>query len=244
MTDNPIPVAVDPVRLWEILDEHFTFDELHNLCFALGIDFESLPGDGKKSKAREIVIYCRNRATMEQLVGKVRQERPGLGWDEAPAQDPSTGQNRAESADRRLYSLVTAFNRNRHQPRSSQRTRMGDEITFRIRELVPELDGRFEVAAWLNSANMGKRIAAIEYLDWKQDTEYLGMLLDKLSTEQPFIQFHILITISSMLDQLGYNEMQLLRARLKAYDPEGDASRNLWSRDLQNRVEDWFRLVE
>ncbi len=121
---------------------------------------------------------------------------------------------------------------------------MGDEITFQIRELVPELDGQLDVAAWLNSANMGKRIAAVEYLDWKQDTEYLEALLDKLSTAQPFIQFHILIAISSMLDQLGYSEMQLLRKRLRAYDPEGDTSRNLWSQDLRNRVEDWFKLVE
>lgn len=237
-------MVVDPVRLWQVLDEHFTFDELHNLCFALGIDFENIPGDGKKSKARGIVIYCRNRATMEQLVSMVRQERPNLGWGVPEEAESAAEDAPMQSAEHHLYNLVKEFNRNRHQPKSSKRTRVADDITFQMRELVPALDSQFDVDNWLRSANIGKRVAAVEYLEWKQDTEYFGVLLDRLPIEQPFIQFHILIVLSSMLDQLTYEEMLMLRERLEAHDFGGDSSINLWKQDLLNRIHEWFSLVE
>lgn len=243
MSGDPISRSVDPVRLQGQLVEFFSLEDLRNLCFELGIDFDDLSGEGKKGKARELVIYCRNRAMTDRLIEKARQARPLVTWDQEEEDEAQTEQT-DDSPGRRLYALVKAFNQNRHQPMSTKRTRMGDDIAYQMRELAPELDGQFDVAAWLVSDNIGKRVAAVEFLDWKQDTEYFRILLDRLFVEKPFVQFHILIALNSLLDQLAYNEMRLLQERLKEYNPEGDGSRNLWSVGLQKRVEEWFKLVE
>jgi len=244
MTDDSIPAAIDPVRLWQQLSDYFSLDDLRTLCFTLGIDFENLPGEGKEGKARELVIFCRNRAMVDRLVEKVRQERPGLALGAPEAAEQGGDDTAAPPPEQRLYQLVVAFNRNRHQPRSSQRNRTADEIAFQMRALVPEVDGRFDVDRWLHSDNVGKRVAAVSYLDWKQDTEYFRVLLDRLPGEQPFIQFHILLALNSLLEQLPYEDMQTLRKELPDYDTGTDSSRTLWKRSLINQVEAWFKLVE
>lgn len=149
----------------------------------------------------------------------------------------------AESASRQLYLLVMSFNQNRHRPFSDDRTREGDNIAFKMRELAPDMDDQFDVVAWLQSDNSGKRLAAVEFLDWKKDTEYFKVLLERLFVEKPFTQFHILIVLNSMLNQLNYSDMKLLRDKLNAYDPEKDGAGSLWSDDLKTRVEAWFQSV-
>jgi hypothetical protein len=244
MDARSIPRPVDPVMVQQLLVEYFSLEDIRTLCFEMGVDFDDLPGEGKKGKSRELVIYCRNRAMVDKLVNKIRAARSEMPWPMEAGDDESAEKTLADSPARRLYDLVKAFNHNRHQPISNRRTRAGDDIAFRIRELAPELEGQFDLDSWLNSDNVGKRLAAVEYLDWKQDTEYFRSLLDKLFNETPFIQFHILIAINSLVDQLSYTEMKHLRERLAAYDPEGDGSRSLWSQDLQTRVEEWFKFVE
>lgn len=243
MTGDALSRSVDPVRLQAQLVEFFSLEDIRDLCFELGIDFDDLPGEGKKGKARELVIHCRNRAMTEQLIEKAQQARPLVSWEQTTGVEEQPDKTHF-APGRRLYALVKAFNQNRHQPISTRRTRAGDDIAYQMRELAPELDGQFDVIAWLMSDNMGKRVAAVEFLDWKQDTEYFRTLLDRLFVEKPFVQFHILIALNSLLDQLSYDEMRLLRERLNDYNPEGDGSRDLWSRGLQKRVDEWFKLVE
>lgn len=236
--------AIDPVRVWQLVTTHFSLEDIRTTCFVLGIDYETLPGEGKGGKARELVMYCRNRAMLGPLVTRLQQDRPSLEWIASETAESAAEEAAAQSAEERLYHLVKEFNRNRHQPLSATRNRIADDIAFQMREMAPTLDGQLDVDAWLHSANIGKRVAAVEYLDWKQDTEYLGVLLDKLPGEQPFIQFHILIAFSSMLDQLPYEDMKILSERLMVYDAEGDSSRYLWQQDLLGRVAEWFRSVE
>ena len=50
---------MDLPQLRDILVAYFNDNELRNLCFDLGIDYEKLGGDAKSSKARELVAYCR-----------------------------------------------------------------------------------------------------------------------------------------------------------------------------------------
>lgn len=244
MADNPIPMAIDPIWLRRRLVDYYSLEDIRTLCFDLGVDFDSLPGEGKDGKARELVIYCRNRAMIDTLVENARRARPQLEWLQTVGNDESGEDVNFDTPAKRIYALVKAFNFNRHQPLSSGRTRSGDEIAFKMRELAPELDGQFNVGDWLNSANIGKRVAAVEFLDWKQDTEYFNALLDRLFIDKPFIQFHILIALNSLLDQLSYDDMRFLRERLKDYEPEGDGSRKLWSLGLQKRVNKWFELVD
>lgn len=56
--------------------EHFNESELRNLCFDLGVDFESLGGQGKADKARELVAFFERRGLIAILVRTCRQQRP------------------------------------------------------------------------------------------------------------------------------------------------------------------------
>lgn len=239
-TAGPLPDVVDPIALHQKLVEHFTLEEIITLCFKLSIDFDVLPGKEKDGKARELVIYCRNRAMLEHLAQRMREARPHLDRTDTAsgASGPST---RDSTPAQQLYRLVQAFNRNRHQPYSFERTIAGDDLVFQMRELSPHLDGQLDVAAWLRSDNLGKRIAAVQFLDWKQDVEFFAPLLDSLLSEKPFVQFHILIALNSLLDQLDSSQMKTLRNVLAGYSTMGDASRAMWTNELQRRINEWFR---
>ena len=75
------PVVPQPVsgaelaRIRHALVDSFDLDELRTLCFDLGMDFESLPGQGKPAKAREMVNYWRNRHDLTRLTEAIRYER-------------------------------------------------------------------------------------------------------------------------------------------------------------------------
>ena len=239
--DNAFPDAVDPVALHRHLVERFTLDEIRSLCFQLGIDYDVLPGEGKESKARELVIYCRNRAMLEQLAQSAHKARSPLDRATGGASVRAGSRAHTPTRGQQLYALVQAFNKNRHQPYSVQRTIAGDDIVFQMRELAPELDGQFDVVAWLQSENLGKRVAALQFLDWKQDIEFFAPLLDKLTDEKPFVQFHVLIALNSMLDQLDSGQMKTLRNVLSGYITIDDAWRAMWAQELQRRVDNWFR---
>lgn len=75
------PAAVHPssgaelARIRHALVDSFDLDELRTLCFDLGMDFESLPGQSKPAKAREMVNYWRNRHDLTTLTEAIRYER-------------------------------------------------------------------------------------------------------------------------------------------------------------------------
>lgn len=64
--------------------ESFSEGELKHLCFfRLNVDYESLPGQGKSDKARELVYYCSRLQTIPQLLELCREERPQIVWPDA-----------------------------------------------------------------------------------------------------------------------------------------------------------------
>ena len=73
-----MPDGTDLVRLRQILTEHFDDGELRTLCFDLRIDYQSLPGEGKADKARELVAYCDRHERIAELEDKVRQLRSNV----------------------------------------------------------------------------------------------------------------------------------------------------------------------
>ena len=50
----------------------------------MGLDYESLPAQGKAGKAREIVAYCERSNNIFHLAEQCRQLRPNGPWDEMP----------------------------------------------------------------------------------------------------------------------------------------------------------------
>ena len=68
--DLPKPHSgAELARIRHTLVNSFDLDELRTLCFDLGMDFESLPGQSKPAKARELVNYWRNRHDLPRLNG-------------------------------------------------------------------------------------------------------------------------------------------------------------------------------
>lgn len=55
-------------------------EELQTLCFDLGVDYESLKGQGKEAKARELVIQCDRKGKLSQLVELCRAMIPAYEW--------------------------------------------------------------------------------------------------------------------------------------------------------------------
>ena len=68
-------------KLRQNLTECFTDEELHVLCFDMGIDYEDLGGQIKSAKAMALVTYCKYRGIVPQLVEACRKLRPNLSWE-------------------------------------------------------------------------------------------------------------------------------------------------------------------
>ncbi len=69
---------VDLKQLLQILQENFSDDELRLLCFELAIDYEDLPGSGKKRKSLELISYAQRHAKLDSLVQAINVQRPHL----------------------------------------------------------------------------------------------------------------------------------------------------------------------
>ena len=66
------------LTLRRALDDGYNADELRDLCFELGIDYEDLPGETQSAKARELVLFAKRHNLMAQLVAVVMAVRPHL----------------------------------------------------------------------------------------------------------------------------------------------------------------------
>ena len=74
------PTADYRAKLRENLVDTFGDNDLHDLCYDMDIDYESLPGQGKSAKARELIAYCERRGRLPELVAKLYKLRPNIAW--------------------------------------------------------------------------------------------------------------------------------------------------------------------
>jgi len=71
---------VTPSDLRLILVMRFDLEEIRTLCFDLEVDFDSLRGEGKAAKARELIIHLQNRRRLDKLISQIKQTRPDIEW--------------------------------------------------------------------------------------------------------------------------------------------------------------------
>lgn len=74
---------VDRQRLASVrvkLATYFSIEELRDLCFDLGVDFDDLPGLTKSSKARELIAFCERHGRTAVLLATARTVRPHVLW--------------------------------------------------------------------------------------------------------------------------------------------------------------------
>jgi len=68
------------VRLANILNTRFSLSELNTLAFYLSIDFDELPGEGKRRKAEELVKYLNRHQRLDELVKIGQQQGSDIDW--------------------------------------------------------------------------------------------------------------------------------------------------------------------
>ena len=87
--------SVDERKLLRALVDLFNEQDLRDLCFDLRVDYENLPGLGKKDKARELIIHFTRRRRINVLVTVFQEHRPQVSFDEimleATDEDPTAG---------------------------------------------------------------------------------------------------------------------------------------------------------
>ena len=66
------------MALWHILRDRTNAEDLRNLCFMLGFDYDMLPGDSRTGKAREIVARYDRREALDILAAALHQLRPDI----------------------------------------------------------------------------------------------------------------------------------------------------------------------
>lgn len=71
-------------RLRQQLVDSLSEEELKTVSFDLGVDYESLPAQGKASKARELVAHCERSGKIPELVAQCRKLRPNVSWEQVP----------------------------------------------------------------------------------------------------------------------------------------------------------------
>ena len=77
-------VLIQAGKLRQNLATYFSESELRDLCFDLGIDYETLPGTGKGDKVRELILYCIHHDCIRELAAQVSRLRPTVNWEDIP----------------------------------------------------------------------------------------------------------------------------------------------------------------
>ena len=76
--DESVALSSQAQVLYPLLNQSFDLNDLEELCFQLGIDWDNLRGDTKGSKARALLRYCDNRGLVPRLQSLMRLARPNL----------------------------------------------------------------------------------------------------------------------------------------------------------------------
>jgi len=80
-TPKSKPTESYRVKLRQNLVAAFNDSELRDLCFDMNVDYESLNGENKADKARELIGFCERRQSVPDLVARCRDLRPNTSWE-------------------------------------------------------------------------------------------------------------------------------------------------------------------
>jgi len=70
------------IELRQILTTRLSESELCDFCFDLDVDYDSLPGEGKANKARELIAHLDHRNRIPELIETGRRLRGDIPWPE------------------------------------------------------------------------------------------------------------------------------------------------------------------
>ena len=81
---------MNKAKLRNLLIKYFNSSDLDNLCFDLNIEYESIAGNTKEDKARELITHCFRHGILDTLVNRCRELRPHVDWNEFTTSEVST----------------------------------------------------------------------------------------------------------------------------------------------------------
>lgn len=68
------------MNLHELIRSSFNEEEVKDLCYELGVDYEDLPALGKAGKVRELIVYCQKNGRISPLLTACQTARPHVEW--------------------------------------------------------------------------------------------------------------------------------------------------------------------
>jgi hypothetical protein len=71
-------------KLHGLVDRYYGSKEFRTLCFDLSVDFDSLGGEGKSSKVRELILALARIDRLQELVNLTEWQRPNVDWPPVP----------------------------------------------------------------------------------------------------------------------------------------------------------------
>lgn len=84
-------------ELRNLIDQHFSLEEIQTLCFDMHVEFEHLAGNTRPLKIQNLIVYLAQRQLLPDLLNWLQQQRPNVSWELAqsahwpplPAAEPS-----------------------------------------------------------------------------------------------------------------------------------------------------------
>ncbi|UCG23918.1 MAG: hypothetical protein JSW55_17565 [Chloroflexota bacterium] len=70
--------------LHAMLDRYFNLEEVRTICFELGVDFDSVAGEGKSARIRELILGLARQDRLPELVSLAASQRPHVSWPAVP----------------------------------------------------------------------------------------------------------------------------------------------------------------
>ena len=101
------PLTASPAQLRDWLMDHFSVEEMRDLCANLGIYYDEFTPQ-RSAMAREMVAYCERRQRLSELVGAVRRARPQVAVPQRGGVDVSLAEQ-IEAAFRYLHAHPRAL---------------------------------------------------------------------------------------------------------------------------------------
>ncbi len=88
--------TVNLIDLHQFLDQHFNDQDLRTACFALAVDYDNLPAEGKTNKMRELIQHLNHRGRLKDLLAYLEETRPNFPLSALKEVQPENDRNLAE----------------------------------------------------------------------------------------------------------------------------------------------------
>ena len=110
----PRPKKPFAAEFLAVLREHFSMDEVEDLCFNFGVKADNLDGGNASSKARNLIQYAQRRDRLKELLVLCEELRPELHWpayrepERRPRPKPRAKQPTAKTTPPQKQATATA----------------------------------------------------------------------------------------------------------------------------------------